>query len=107
LALSVPLSRFTPQVGGGSAFFVRRQSVIANNNRSHYLLRMKTKQACWTALPFLAVLTLCLVRLALGHSDTELRVGGGRMVYLRSANTVSSVSIILTNKTSDIPVTKP
>jgi hypothetical protein len=24
LALSVPLSRFTPQVGGGSAFFVRR-----------------------------------------------------------------------------------
>src|ERR1035438_2486093 len=24
LALSVPLSRFTPRVGGGSAFFVRR-----------------------------------------------------------------------------------
>jgi hypothetical protein len=24
LALSVPLSRFTPQVGGGSAFYVRR-----------------------------------------------------------------------------------
>jgi hypothetical protein len=23
LALSVPLSRFTPQVGGGSAFFVK------------------------------------------------------------------------------------
>jgi len=26
LALAVPLSRFTPRVGGGSAFFVRRQS---------------------------------------------------------------------------------
>jgi hypothetical protein len=26
LALSVPLSRFTPQVGGGSAFFVRHQA---------------------------------------------------------------------------------
>jgi hypothetical protein len=26
LALSVPLSRFTPQVGGGSAFFVRPHS---------------------------------------------------------------------------------
>jgi hypothetical protein len=26
LALSVPLSRFTPQVGGGSAFFVRHHS---------------------------------------------------------------------------------
>jgi hypothetical protein len=27
LALSVPLSRFTPRVGGGSAFFVRRHSM--------------------------------------------------------------------------------
>jgi len=26
LALSVPLSRFTPRVGGGSAFYVRCQS---------------------------------------------------------------------------------
>jgi len=26
LALSVPLSRFTPLVGGGSAFFVRHQA---------------------------------------------------------------------------------
>jgi phage FluMu protein Com len=26
LALSVPLSRFTPRVGGGSAFFVRQQA---------------------------------------------------------------------------------
>src|ERR1017187_6129082 len=29
LALSVPLSRFTSQVGGGSAFFVRRMSTTA------------------------------------------------------------------------------
>jgi len=28
LALSVPLSRFTPRVGGGSAFFVRAQSDV-------------------------------------------------------------------------------
>jgi hypothetical protein len=27
LALAVPLSRFTPRVGGGSAFFVRRMSI--------------------------------------------------------------------------------
>jgi hypothetical protein len=27
LALAVPLSRFTPRVGGGSAFYVRQQSV--------------------------------------------------------------------------------
>ena len=27
LALAVPLSRFTPLVGGGSAFYVRQQSV--------------------------------------------------------------------------------
>jgi hypothetical protein len=27
LALAVPLSRFTPRVGGGSAFYVRRHSV--------------------------------------------------------------------------------
>ena len=26
MALSVPLSRFTPRVGGGSAFFVRHQA---------------------------------------------------------------------------------
>jgi hypothetical protein len=30
LALSVPLSRFTSQVGGGSAFFVRRQTTLMN-----------------------------------------------------------------------------
>jgi hypothetical protein len=28
LALAVPLSRFTPQVGGGSAFFVRRITIF-------------------------------------------------------------------------------
>jgi len=30
LALSVPLSRFTPRVGGGSAFFVRRAMDTTN-----------------------------------------------------------------------------
>ena len=29
MALAVPLSRFTPRVGGGSAFFVRRLDVVA------------------------------------------------------------------------------
>jgi hypothetical protein len=28
LALAVPLSRFTPRVGGGSAFFVRQQDAM-------------------------------------------------------------------------------
>ena len=30
MALSVPLSRFTPLVGGGSAFYVRQQSVAGD-----------------------------------------------------------------------------
>jgi hypothetical protein len=30
LALAVPLSRFTPQVGGGSAFFVRPLHITKN-----------------------------------------------------------------------------
>ena len=30
MALAVPLSRFTPRVGGGSAFFVRPQVMIAH-----------------------------------------------------------------------------
>jgi len=34
LALAVPLSRFTPRVGGGSAFFVRRQHTHFMNPRS-------------------------------------------------------------------------
>jgi uncharacterized protein YndB with AHSA1/START domain len=33
LALAVPLSRFTPRVGGGSAFFVRRQISTTPNNQ--------------------------------------------------------------------------
>jgi len=32
LALSVPLSRFTPRVGGGSAFFVRRIRAMETQN---------------------------------------------------------------------------
>ena len=30
MALSVPLSRFTSRVGGGSAFYVRRHRTVAN-----------------------------------------------------------------------------
>jgi len=39
LALAVPLSRFTPQVGGGSAFFVRRLRTTMTN------MKPKTKAA--------------------------------------------------------------
>ena len=31
MALAIPLSRFTPQVGGGSAFFVRRMSAPSDD----------------------------------------------------------------------------
>jgi hypothetical protein len=44
LALAVPLSRFTPRVGGGSAFFVRHHRVktlIPNTlNRMEYFVRL-------------------------------------------------------------------
>jgi chromate transport protein ChrA len=33
LALAVPLSRFTSQVGGGSAFYVRRMSAMISQSR--------------------------------------------------------------------------
>jgi len=33
MALSVPLSRFTPRVGGGSAFFVRRLATMTLDTR--------------------------------------------------------------------------
>ena len=36
MALSVPLSRFTPRVGGGSAFFVRCHSRMTFNNHMTY-----------------------------------------------------------------------
>src|SRR5258708_25831234 len=39
MALSVPLSRFTPRVGGGSAFYVRRQRI------PHTFTIMKTRDA--------------------------------------------------------------
>src|ERR1035437_4446202 len=34
LALSVPLSRFTSRVGGGSAFYVRQHSCTSQNNEN-------------------------------------------------------------------------
>src|ERR1035437_6516983 len=43
LALAVPLSRFTPRVGGGSAFYVRRHYVFAWPFTSH------TDTERWTA----------------------------------------------------------
>ena len=38
MALAVPLSRFTPRVGGGSAFFVRRRHTIMTTPKRHGLL---------------------------------------------------------------------
>ena len=35
MALAVPLSRFTPLVGGGSAFYVRRQASAIDNYENH------------------------------------------------------------------------
>jgi hypothetical protein len=51
LALSVPLSRFTPRVGGGSAFFVRHQAaaddLIVDLRRDFGLIMSQT---CWLVL---------------------------------------------------------
>jgi len=38
LTMSVPLSRFTPQVGGGSAFFVRHHYTLMKNTHKHIIL---------------------------------------------------------------------
>jgi hypothetical protein len=38
LALSVPLSRFTPRVGGGSAFFVRHHSRMTRNTKTLFIV---------------------------------------------------------------------
>jgi len=37
LALAVPLSRFTPRVGGGSAFFVRHPRAYDNTTSPHHI----------------------------------------------------------------------
>jgi predicted RNase H-like HicB family nuclease len=41
LALSVPLSRFTPRVGGGSAFFVRHHSHVGMKRRFTVVIEKK------------------------------------------------------------------
>jgi len=47
LALSVPLSRFTPRVGGGSAFFVRRlrATTLMNKKPKTKAVREQTAKA--------------------------------------------------------------
>jgi len=47
LALAVPLSRFTPQVGGGSAFFVRQHYTFMKMQR---LMRLQV----WMAIVFVS-----------------------------------------------------
>src|ERR1035437_6057493 len=46
LALAVPLSRFTPRVGGGSAFYVRRHYTLMKNPRE-ISTAPKPEQEAW------------------------------------------------------------
>ena len=57
MALSVPLSRFTPRVGGGSAFFVRPQDIT---------LIMKT-----TTKTLIAVITTALIVVGCATTKTS------------------------------------
>ena len=41
MALSVPLSRFTPQVGGGSAFFVRPLGHVYGKHPNKFIAKMR------------------------------------------------------------------
>ena len=51
MALSVPLSRFTSQVGGGSAFFVRPHASTKYNMKTKYMIKTITLTiALFTAL---------------------------------------------------------
>jgi len=65
LPLSVPLSRFTSRVGGGSAFFVRRHESVANGCNIYDAKYMKTKFAKlqrlnqWS-LPILCASAMCI-----------------------------------------------
>jgi len=52
LALAVPLSRFTPRVGGGSAFFVRRHCYMSTNK----IVQIKTVAGGTQADPHFAIL---------------------------------------------------
>ena len=72
MALSVPLSRFTSRVGGGSAFYVRRQDFPTRvglekhnkQNRKNKMKNIKIKLITWVGL-----LVLCL--LPIGAQATE------------------------------------
>ena len=50
MALAVPLSRFTSQVGGGSAFFVRRMSTFATMFKSFLKIPLFGKIALATGI---------------------------------------------------------
>ena len=48
MALAVPLSRFTPRVGGGSAFFVRRHRVIVKTGNIFIFILYAFCSGCGT-----------------------------------------------------------
>ena len=58
MALAVPLSRFTPRVGGGSAFFVRRLHTMSN---------ILTKRWSWLVIVLAVLWVSAEVRYRLLH----------------------------------------
>ena len=75
MALSVPLSRFTSRVGGGSAFFVRRMKPLL---KSVPLVR----GAKWAALILLsAYVGIYAILSAQGHYVPNMSWGGLSDVY--------------------------
>ena len=77
MALAVPLSRFTSQVGGGSAFFVRRHSRMA--------FPMYTCSAEFAQrLPDLLArhdMTAKRIECSSGHDRYAIRAGFGRVQF--------------------------
>src|SRR5208283_4901169 len=69
LALSVPLSRFTSRVGGGSAFYVRHRltvmDILSREQNFDMLARVLASYAAWLTMifadiPFLVTFFICI-----------------------------------------------
>src|ERR1017187_4218414 len=78
LALAVPLSRFTPRVGGGSAFFVRRLPI--ENYTYYYFMITWTKEfetgsAKLDQQHRLLIDNINLLKEQLGHTNPTREIG--------------------------------
>ncbi len=78
MALAVPLSRFTSQVGGGSAFFVRHQRVAMTKqefiSKVQAFKNISAKGAIVAVLSVFAVAAICMAGIAaMVYAKTEIK----------------------------------